>query len=118
MKPQLATLLWALLASTVASAQSRGSELSCVVAISPSDTEFGRLVAVAPGPQNRLAWTDGRSGQFAVRDAQGKVRMVGRQGSGPGEFQYVAGMDWIGDSLWVATLVYQGCSCFPTPAVC
>lgn len=30
------------------------------------------------------------------------MRIVGRQGSGPGEFQYVASMDWIGDSLWVA----------------
>jgi len=89
-------------ASSLASAQSQPTELSCVAAISPSDTEFGRFVAVAPGPQSRLAWTDGRSGQFAIRDTQGKVRIVGRQGSGPGEFQYVAGMDWIGDSLWVA----------------
>jgi len=102
MKPQAATLLWAMIASTLASAQSQGTELSCVVAISPSDTEFGRFVAVAPGPQNRLAWTDGRSGQFSIRDTQGRVRRVGRQGSGPGEFQYVAAMDWIGDSLWVA----------------
>lgn len=103
MKPQAAVLLWAVLASDLAIAQPPAStELSCLAAISPSDTDFGRFVAVAPGPQDRLAWTDGRSGQLSIRDGQGKVRIVGRQGSGPGEFQYVAGMDWIGDSLWVA----------------
>ena len=102
MNPRAATLLWAILTSNLASAQSQLTALSCLAAISPSDTDFGRFVAVAPGPQNRLAWTDGRSGQFSIRDTQGRVRIVGRQGSGPGEFQYVAGMDWIGDSLWVA----------------
>jgi hypothetical protein len=102
-KPHAAILLWATLASELATAQSSVStEWSCVAAISPADTEFGRFVAVAPGPRDRLAWTDGRSGQFSIRDAQGKVRVVGRQGSGPGEFQYVASMDWVGDSLWVA----------------
>jgi hypothetical protein len=103
MKPRVALLVLAMLAPGLASAQSApGAELSCLVAISPADTDFGRFTAVAPGFQNQLAWTDGRSGQLSIRDAQGKVRKVGRQGSGPGEFQYVGSMDWIGDSLWVA----------------
>ena len=97
-----ATALSAILASNLGGAQSPPNVLSCQVAISSSETEFGRFFAVAPGPQNRLAWTDGRSGRFSIRDSQGKVRTIGRQGSGPAEFQYVAAMDWIGDSLWVA----------------
>ena len=103
MKSRAVLLLLAIHAPDPAPAQSpAASVLSCLAAISPAETDFGRFTAVAPGPRNQLAWTDGRSGQFSVRDAQGKVRVVGRQGSGPGEFQYVAGMDWIGDSLWVA----------------
>lgn len=85
-----------------AGAQVPGSSApGCEVAISPSDTEFGRIVAVAPGPDGRLAWTDGRSGQFAIRDARGRTRTIGWPGSGPGEFQYVGAMDWTGDSIWV-----------------
>lgn len=99
--PRAALLVLAILAPALATGQS-APELSCFAAISPADTDFGRFTSVAPGPQGQLAWTDGRSGQLSIRDAQGKVRIVGRQGSGPGEFQYVAGMDWIGDSLWVA----------------
>ena len=76
--------------------------LRCEVAISPSDTEFGTFANIAPGANGRFAWTDGRSRQFSIRDSRGKVRVVGRPGSGPGEFQDVGGMDWIGDSLWVA----------------
>lgn len=103
MKPRAALLVLAIHAPDLAAAQlPPPSELSCLAAISPSDTDFGRFTAVAPGPRDQLAWTDGRSGQLSIRDAQGTVRRVGRQGSGPGEFQYVASMDWIGDSLWVA----------------
>lgn len=103
MKARAALLVLAILAPRLAPGQSAASpELSCLAAISPADTDFGRFTAVAPGPRNQLAWTDGRSGQLSIRDAQGNVRKVGRQGSGPGEFQYVGSMDWIGDSLWVA----------------
>ena len=76
--------------------------LRCEVAISPADTDFGTFAAIAPGPNGRLAWTDARSRQFSIRDSRGKTRVVGRPGSGPGEFEYVGGMEWIGDTLWVA----------------
>ncbi|HEX9562407.1 MAG TPA: hypothetical protein VF981_00480 [Gemmatimonadaceae bacterium] len=60
------------------------------------------MAHVAPGPGGRLAWTDGHRGQFLLRDAGGTVRVVGRSGSGPGEFQTVGEMEWSGDSLWVS----------------
>lgn len=102
MKPR-ALLLLAIFGPPPATGQGPTiSELSCLAVLSPTATDFGRFTTVAPGPRGQLAWTDGRSGQLSIRDAQGKVRIVGRQGSGPGEFQYVASMDWIGDSLWVA----------------
>lgn len=89
--------------ATPAAAQVSANRVpSCQVAISPTDTEFGRFAAVAPGPQGRLAWTDGRSAQLSIRDSRGRVTTIGRPGSGPSEFQYVGGMDWLGDSLWVA----------------
>lgn len=77
-------------------------QVRCKVIVSPSDTDSWRFSAVAPGPGGLLAWTDGRSGQFSVRDPLGRVRSIGRQGAGPGEFQAIGAMDWLGDSLWVA----------------
>jgi hypothetical protein len=48
-----------------------------------------------------MAWTDGSPGQFLLRDATGRVRSVGRSGSGPGEFSLMTSMEWLGDTLWV-----------------
>lgn len=86
---------------------SQETPLQCSVMVPPSDSGAGRLGVVAPGPNGRLAWTDGRPGQFMVRDAAGHSRVIGRLGAGPGEFQRIGAMNWIGDTLWVADIRLQ-----------
>ena len=78
-------------------------QLQCEVVIAPTDSSFGRIGFVAPGPGGRLAWTDG-PGQFLLRDAAGRIRTVGRTGSGPGEFSLFGSMEWLGDTLWVGDI--------------
>lgn len=77
----------------------RGQSLACAVAIAPSDSGSGRFGDVAEGSNGRLAWTDGRPGQVMVRDAKGVVRVVGRSGAGPGEFDRPGFMVWRADTL-------------------
>lgn len=79
----------------------QAAALACTVIVPPSDSGSGRIGDVAPGRAGRLAWTDGRPGQFLLRDAVGRVRVVGRLGSGPGEFQAFGAMGWLGDTVWV-----------------
>jgi len=76
--------------------------LSCVDVVPPSDSGSGRFGDAALGPDGRLAWTDGRPGQFLLRDARGIVRVVGRRGAGPGEFNSVGQLGWLGDTVWVS----------------
>ena len=78
------------------------TSLSCEVVVQSSDNGSGRFGTVAPGRGGRLAWTDGQPGQFVLRDATGKIRHVGRQGAGPGEFNRAGFMNWIGETLWVS----------------
>ena len=83
--------------------------LACEAVIPPSDSGSGRVGRVAPGRNGRLAWSDGRRGQFLLRDSSGRTRLIGREGSGPGEFRSVFRMGWVGDTLWAAD--------FPEPRV-
>lgn len=83
--------------------------LACEAVIPPADSGSGRVSRVAPGRNGRLAWSDGRPGQFLLRDSTGPTRLVGREGSGPGEFRNVSQMGWLGDTLWVGN--------FPEPRV-
>ena len=76
--------------------------LSCEAVVPPSDSGAGRFGRVAEGPAGRLAWTDGRSAEILLRDRVGKVRTIGRQGGGPGEFERVGGLGWLGDTLWAS----------------
>ena len=76
--------------------------LTCDAVITPSDSGGGRVGRVAEGPNGRLAWTDGRASEFLIRDATGKVRTVGRSGSGPGDFQRVSQLGWFGDTVWAS----------------
>jgi len=74
--------------------------LRCLVAVPPSNAGSGRIGVFALGSEGRLAWTDGRPGQVMIKDARGRIRAVGRTGSGPGEFRNVATLGWWGDTLW------------------
>ena len=94
--------LLSVIAITIPSTLSTQTSLRCDPMVSPSDSGSGMIRTVAANGNGQLAWSDGRSGQFLVRDASGRTRVVGRQGSGPGEFQSVAATDWVGDTLWVS----------------
>ncbi len=85
--------------------QSAGSQvqsLSCVDVLPPSDSGSGRFGDIAEGRNGRLAWTDGRPGQILLRDANGVVRVVGRSGAGPGEFDRPTSLVWRADTLLVS----------------
>jgi len=97
----LALCLTSVMGVDVVAAQDAAPPLSCEVVVRSSDNGSGRFGSVAPGRDGRLAWTDGQPGQFILRDAAGKIRFVGRQGAGPGEFSRPGSMNWIGDTLWV-----------------
>ncbi len=90
------------LSARIGSGQAGGTPMSCEVVVQPSDSGSGRFGDVAEGRAGRLAWTDGRPGQFLVRDAHGTTRTVGRRGAGPGEFERVSLLGWLGDTLWAS----------------
>jgi hypothetical protein len=73
--------------------------LACVDVIAPSDSAGARFGDVAEGRNGRLAWTDGRPGQILLRDEAGVVRVAGRTGAGPGEFDRPTLLVWRADTL-------------------
>ncbi|HEX6313776.1 MAG TPA: hypothetical protein VFZ73_02910, partial [Gemmatimonadaceae bacterium] len=96
---RISALFMLMLGARFVSAQDL-TPLACVEVIAPSDSGAGRFGTVAEGPGGRLAYTEARATGFLLRDAQGKVRTVGRYGSGPGDFQRVAHLGWFGDTVW------------------
>ena len=92
------------LSAQIASGQTRVNPMSCEAVVSPSDSGTGRFGDVAEGRNGRLAWTDGRPGQFLVRDGEGKVRVVGRTGAGPGEFDRPVLLVWRADTILASDL--------------
>jgi hypothetical protein len=98
---RIRVLVAVVLAANIAQSQS-ATPLSCEAVVPPSDSGSGRFGDVAEGRDGRLAWTDGRPGQFLLRDARGNVRVVGRRGAGPGEFNSVGQLGWLGDTVWVS----------------
>jgi hypothetical protein len=77
----------------------RSQSLACVDVIAPSDSAGARFGDGAEGRNGRLAWTDGRPGQILLRDESGVVRVGGRRGAGPGEFDRPALLVWRADTL-------------------
>lgn len=78
------------------------SNLACAPVAALSDTSSGRVGSLAVGPRGLLAWSEGRVLAPQVREGRGRVRSVGRAGSGPGEFESLGRMGWLGDTLWVS----------------
>lgn len=63
---------------------------------------LSRVEAMAPGPHGQLAVIDDETSSVIIYDANGRFeRLVGRAGSGPGEFRNISSMIFTGDSLWV-----------------
>ena len=65
------------------------------------DDSFGLIVDVALSPEGSLAVSQYGLGEVWVFDAQGRRRVVGRSGGGPGEFGAIPRVAWRGDTLLV-----------------
>jgi hypothetical protein len=66
----------------------------------------GGLTTVGPvtvGGDGALYVAQPQEHVVKVYDASGRyLRSIGREGAGPGEFDWISGMGWKGDSLWVS----------------
>ena len=61
-----------------------------------------RSLNVEIGPHGELLAAQPKAGIISVFASDGTyLRTVGRRGQGPGEFQVVGRMGWLGDTLWV-----------------
>lgn len=59
----------------------------------PEEYTFGSVDAIAPAPDGRVYVWDELSHSVRLYDADGRfVRRIGRRGSGPGEYQNIAGL--------------------------
>lgn len=64
--------------------------------------DFPRVGAVAVSPRREIIVSISTDQQLRVYDPSGKrIAVLGREGAGPGEFAFVAGMAWRGDSMFV-----------------
>ena len=84
-----------------------GWQLTPVVSIGPDSLteqmtpdEFGRVNAVALGPDETVYVADGLNSEIRVFGFNGAhVRTFGGQGEGPGEFRSIYSIAWVGDRL-------------------
>lgn len=66
----------------------------------PADDEFAWVSSVALGPNHELYVADLGTSEIRVFDLQGDLRRtIGREGSGPGEFEAIYSIQWLGDTL-------------------
>lgn len=66
------------------------------------ETDFYRIADVAQIGEALIAIADGDSNQVRLFNLEGDfVRLVGREGDGPGEFRAVRRIGQFGDTLWV-----------------
>ena len=64
--------------------------------------DFSTIGRIYVGPRKQIVVTFPQDRQLRWYDSAGKrVGVVGRPGSGPGEFQRIGQAGWIGDTLWV-----------------
>ncbi len=76
---------------------------ACEAVLSPGPDDDGRLGAVAPGPDGLVAWTtDWDDTDVSVGRGMAEAVNVGRRGSGPGEFEDIQRLGWMGDTLWTS----------------
>lgn len=70
--------------------------------------DFPTVTRVFVGPRGQVVVPINADMQLRVYDATGKkLGVVGRRGSGPGEFQFFGPIGWVGDTLWVSDVGQQ-----------
>jgi len=68
---------------------------------------------LAVGPDGAIAITQSQDNNVRVFAPDGTLHAtVGRAGSGPGEFQFISRVGWLGDTLWVVDPAQQRISFF------
>jgi len=78
-----AVLLTIAIIAQPAVAQTSIPPTSCEAVVQSSDNGSGRFGVVAPGPDGRLAWSDGQPGQFLLRDGTGRSGTSGDKVQAP-----------------------------------
>jgi hypothetical protein len=69
------------------------------------DVTWSRITRVLPAPDGGVVVAELMPPAVHRFDARGQLRhRVGRQGAGPGEYQMVGGIGFVGDTLWVGDL--------------
>ena len=70
--------------------------------------DFPTVTRVLVGPRGQIVVPINADMQLRVYDASGKkLGVVGRRGSGPGEFQFFGPIGWAGDTMWVSDVQQQ-----------
>ena len=80
---------------------------ACTPVTSVPDSSGGQIGSFAVGPRGYIAWTDRAIGNHLIIGTPDSIRLVGREGSGPGEFRMIAGIGWRGDTVWTSDLRLQ-----------
>jgi hypothetical protein len=78
--------------------------LHATLSLEVSDTAVGLadIGAITAGPDGSIVAVDHNARSIAILSARGKrVREFGRNGSGPGEFERIGPIGWLGDTLVV-----------------
>lgn len=79
----------------------------CTPITSVPDSSGGQIGSLAIGPGGYIAWTDRAIGNHLIIGTPDSILLVGREGSGPGEFRMIAGIGWRGDTVWTSDLRLQ-----------
>jgi len=67
------------------------------------DIAWSRIAHVAPAPDGGVVVAEAMPPMVYRFDARGTLlHRVGRQGAGPGEYQMIGGVGFVGDTLWVS----------------
>jgi hypothetical protein len=100
---RISTLLLVALAGTpaVAIAQALPTfTLTRELLISPEEADLASRGAMAVAPSGEVFVAQGTENLIKVFATSGEARQVGRGGGGPGEFQRLTRIGFVGDSLW------------------
>ena len=80
----------------------RAGELKEDLRLDANAEDFPTIGRLFVSPRSEIAIPLGQDRKLAVYDSSGKrTRTLGRPGPGPGEFQYVGGVGWVADTIWV-----------------
>lgn len=79
------------------------------------DLGFSRVTSIGAAGDGRIFVLDGQERQVRVFSPEGeRLGTIGRQGSGPGEFESPSGLGVLGDTVWVEDFDTRGVTLFST----